>query len=281
MRYSDISPIGDPDAKDLAVIVHGYSRGVSVLEDLRRATQEVLPEAALLVPSYPGGVFSNEDPADIAGAILDMIDAADSEREASYGEPYRRIVLIGYSLGALLVRKVYVFARAQAQDAAGGFQREERPWAHRVERIVLLAGMNRGWSLRPKPENMSWLRAIGLRLAAGVSRLLGRGYLIRRLQRGSPFVTNLRIQWLELARSAAPPPLTIQLLGDRDDVVSAFDSVDIQSGRDFVTARFRTQATVTSWISVGRWEVAGERSSRRSSPPRPRSSSAGANPSLR
>jgi hypothetical protein len=61
------------------------------------------------------------------------------------------------------------------------------------------------------------------------------------MQRGAPFVADLRIQWLNLAQGHTSikgnlPPV-IHLLGDRDDIVSTDDSRDIAAspGVRFVT----------------------------------------------
>jgi hypothetical protein len=59
------------------------------------------------------------------------------------------------------------------------------------------------------------------------------------VQRGAPFVADLRVQWIRLARElskkgAKPLPLTIQLVGDIDDVVSMEDSNDTAAAKNFV-----------------------------------------------
>ncbi|MGB3613161.1 MAG: hypothetical protein WBA10_05150, partial [Elainellaceae cyanobacterium] len=63
---------------------------------------------------------------------------------------------------------------------------------------------------------------------------LGLGRLLLNFRRGSPFVANLRVQWIRL--SYAPNidlPPTIQLLGDVDEVVAADDSIDILADVNF------------------------------------------------
>ena len=75
----------------------------------------------------------------------------------------------------------------------------------------------------------------------------GRPPVILTVRRGSPFITQLRLQWLEMREKAKQPEktgksgekgpgeaLTIQLLGTIDDLVSPDDNVDPISGRDFV-----------------------------------------------
>src|SRR3546814_13726806 len=85
--------------------------------------------------------------------------------------------------------------------------------------------MNRGWRLDQKPNRMKlweyWsYRALGLIGRIGVA-----GRFIMSLEWGSPFVVDLRLQWLRLgARNVLP--LTVQVLGDWDDMVIRDDALD-------------------------------------------------------
>ncbi len=71
-----------------------------------------------------------------------------------------------------------------------------------------------------------------------IGRLTNTGRLIRQCERGEPFVANLRLQWLEAMRASDAPkrrlPTVIQLLGDRDDVVSTDDNKDVTVSKDFI-----------------------------------------------
>jgi hypothetical protein len=188
-----------------------------------------------LFPEYDAGrVLSRIDPA----VIADELSATIQERcdlKRSEERPYDRIVLIGHSMGALLIRKSYVFACGQNHELwASGLRPAPRSWAEKVDRIILMAGMNRGWSFSPKPKTMSWPKCLVLRSADFAARMLGIASLMRAMKRGAPFGTNLRVQWLNLARSGHPMPPTIQILGDRDDIVSPEDNIDLQSGYNFI-----------------------------------------------
>src|SRR5260370_5945057 len=63
--------------------------------------------------------------------------------------------------------------------------------------------------------------------------------LIRGIEKGSPFIANLRLQWLDAMRdqSLEHKPVVIQLLGDTDDVVTDEDSKDVAVAQDFVFMR--------------------------------------------
>ena len=68
------------------------------------------------------------------------------------------------------------------------------------------------------------------------------GKLLLATRRGAPFIADLRVQWIRIARqdhgsSQAKLPTTIHLLGDIDDIVSREDSQDLAAAKD---ARFIT-----------------------------------------
>jgi hypothetical protein len=156
-----------------------------------------------------------------------------NHRRSAKGSEYAEIVLIGYSVGALIARKAYLFAMGQTQDRLRLLPGQTHKWASKVTRIILLAGMNRGWSIRPKPRDMSLHKYFAIVFALPLSRLLSIAGFARAVQRGAPFITNLRIQWLNLICTGSEPPLTVQLLGDTDDVVAEQDSIDVESGANF------------------------------------------------
>ena len=62
----------------------------------------------------------------------------------------------------------------------------------------------------------------------------GLGSLFMSLERGAPFIANLRVQWIRLSRdgSVATPPVT-QLLGTIDDLVTDEDNRDVLVTREF------------------------------------------------
>ena len=70
------------------------------------------------------------------------------------------------------------------------------------------------------------------------------------LERGSPFVLDARVQWIALCRgkisAPAKGPQTIHLLGDRDDIVSKDDGMDLIAAKNtiFVTLQ-----------DTGHWEI--------------------------
>jgi predicted esterase len=193
---------------------------------------EVRPDADVLAIRYPSHSVSNADPFLISEQICQKIHELYSRKK------YSRIILVGYSKGALLIRKAFVYGHGRVEDVelVGGESRPAMPWVSAVERVVLLAGMNRGWTLRHRPNQMPRRRFWILKLAKQLGRLSGTGRLMRQCESGEPFVANLRIQWLDLMRGHAKEwrPTVIQLLGDKDDTVSSEDQRDVTVAKEFI-----------------------------------------------
>nr|WP_053570347.1 hypothetical protein [Caballeronia cordobensis] len=198
--------------------------------------RELYPDADSLVTTYHATLLSNDDPLRVANEIeINIHDAFEAHA-------YEHIILIGHSMGGMLMRKALVWGYGVEEDRAALGRKGPRAWVGKVDRFVSLASINRGWSIDPKPDQMSvskYLLAFMLQRAA---RLLGVGRLLFALERGAPFVADLRVQWIRLARNpqlsgGQPLPKTIHLLGDVDDVVSRDDSCDLAAAKDvlFVT----------------------------------------------
>jgi pimeloyl-ACP methyl ester carboxylesterase len=230
---------GKPGTDELLVLTHGYTGSLKGMEGVIHAIRERRPDADILFFGYPASIFSNADPFVLANQLEEAIAKRYRDRN------YSRIILSGHSIGGLLIRKAFVYGRGSVEDLPLAGQavttREPHEWTKRVDRIVLLAGMNRGWSAEERPQGMSLLASSRNRFGMLMARLTGTGKLVRGVERGEPFVANLRLQWLatmERAKSAGTglrAPIVIQLLGDRDDTVSREDSRDVTVTSDFVS----------------------------------------------
>jgi len=245
------------EPRELVVIVHGLRRGE--LAHVPDVVARELPHADLLLPIYNAGWRSNVDAVELAGELSELIQARYDQHASDSGKPYDRIILIGHSRGALFVRKAYVFACGQSHELRrAGLRPRPLAWAGAVQRIVLLAGMQRGWSLSPKPPRMSWPYCLGLRALEQLSRPLRVGKLMKAIKRGAPFVANLRVQWINLIRADHPMPVTVQILGDMDHLVTAGDNIDLQAGYNFVYLKApsgTTHAGVVDFTHPGRQQV--------------------------
>jgi pimeloyl-ACP methyl ester carboxylesterase len=162
---------------------------------------------------------------DLARRLRNLVDAEWVEHGG-----FSDVVLIGHSLGGLLVRQAYLLA-------AGGVGGEDpSPWGGRVSRILLFASVNRGFDLRRRAT--AWLRPF-----VWLARIAPLPHFVTDdIVRGSNFLTNLRINWIrhfgalgDAARAGARgpdgpagrEPVVVQLLGDRDGVVTSDDSRDV------------------------------------------------------
>jgi pimeloyl-ACP methyl ester carboxylesterase len=227
-----------PHATDLIVFTHGFERGPEAMNAVTEAVAAEYPAADLLMYEYSSQAFSNADPFKIAAQIEDSLgDIYDKRR-------YARIRLVGYSMGALLLRKAFVYGSGHVEDypfsdAGTLAKRDPQEWVNHVDRIVLLAGMNRGWRNDQRPEGMQLWRRVVQSVGVFIGRISGTGNLILSMQAGSPFVANLRLQWLDTFNPANQPashrlPAVVQLLGDKDDVVSRDDNRDVKVSKGFV-----------------------------------------------
>jgi hypothetical protein len=218
--------------KTLVVLVHGTGGTAQYLACMHAILAEVRPDADVLPIEYPSDVLSNADTFRLSEQICQTIQSACDQRT------YQGIIMVGYSKGALLIRKalVYGYGRIEDLQTVSGESRAPMPWVGAVERLVLLAGMDRGWTLRHRPKAMSRRQYWLLRFLNQFARRIGVASLLRQCESGEPFVANLRIQWLELMRGlpAERRPTVVQLLGDRDDVVSFEDQRDVTVAKDFI-----------------------------------------------
>jgi len=216
----------------LIVLAQGDQRTLAWLVEVRELIAQTRPDADILFLQFPSHPESNADTFQIAEQMCRQIS---DQFEA--GE-YVEVILVGYSRGALLLRKAFVYGNGLIQDleTVAGETRAPLAWTGAVRRFVLLAGMNRGWSLRRRLPTMSVVRWLWFRFMGRIARIIRIAGQLRQYENGHPFVANLRIQWLDLMRSLAPDlrPVVIQLLGDRDDLVSSEDQRDVTVARDFI-----------------------------------------------
>ncbi len=135
------------------------------------------------------------------------------ESAALRGEPYRSIILVGQSIGGLVVRAAWLLAVERGHA-----------WAGQVERVVLVAGLSRGFVTRFEPGRRN-ARTLGMKVAISTAKVVPGRFTWEDALAGSPFVTNLRLLWMRHAVSGNAPAV-VQLLGDSDSIVMPGDSAD-------------------------------------------------------
>ena len=230
-------------SRELIVMLHAYMSKPKKLDSMKNIAAEEYPDADFFVPKLPTGWVSMARPTEIIQDLLDKIDVIWKTRSGRNNDQgYEKIILIGHSIGALFVRKLYICA---CGEIAGVPLEAEinavhsKPWASKVERVILLAGMNRGWRVS---HHLSLLNAIFWSMGNILGNLLWliirRPPLIFTIKKGAPFITQLRIHWIYMRNAEKwrhlGNALTIQLLGSIDDMVSPEDNIDLISGRDFI-----------------------------------------------
>jgi pimeloyl-ACP methyl ester carboxylesterase len=210
---------------------------------VRSAVEEAWPQAKIFVPPLPLGRFSFANAASLARSVFEEIDRM-VVRKAAAGAEYDDIVLGGHSIGGLLARRIYVLAcgeteKAPFEDSPEDSLEPRKDWADKVTRIVLLAGMNRGWSIS---HHMGLLLAAGMTIGTFLANIwmifTRKRMLIFQIRRGAPFLTQLRLQWIAMERQAfeekRKSATVVQLLGSVDDLVSPEDNLDLVAGQSFV-----------------------------------------------
>jgi pimeloyl-ACP methyl ester carboxylesterase len=234
---------GPKDSRRLVVVLTGWGKAPTKMNDIVQAVRETYPAETgldLYVPPLDYAKYLSSTP---AATIVNQLLAS---MDAICGDParYSHIVLIGFSMGAVVARRLFLAATDVHKTVPNEPELSDaglRHWAGRVERIVTLGGLSRGWLASGR---LGWAESIG----AAVVGLTGHLWFgvhkptIFDVRRGAPFIVQTRLQWLALRRSsdpAKPEPLVIQLLGTQDEWVAPDDAIDFAVDRDSQTFRSR------------------------------------------
>jgi hypothetical protein len=249
---------------ELAVVLHGPRGSPEVMQGVSDALEERSRDIDILAPVLPyGGFFGllrTTPVEEIVRDVVEEIDKALANRERrGDGGAYARLILVGYSCGAVIARKVAIVVHDEtaAVPFSRGLTGLGRTWAGSIERIVLLAGMSRGWA----PEiARDWFQSafwtVGSWYCAIVATLRLPVPTLYAMRQGQPFIVQTRLEWLALTRSdrlaekraararelsrrggrlsfceVLPAIFVVQMLGAIDDLVSPDDAVDTVAHR--------------------------------------------------
>ena len=183
-----------PGATTLAVVLHTYWKTSENVADVKDAVQKEFGQVNVDIysPTLP-----YSDPLDPTGAdeiVLRLVADLDeiwSKKPGGYG----KVVFIGHSLGGIILRRVFLVGSLNPPDYDKEFKRRDElyqkvldlrksqpnlkglpdekilpcDWAPKVERLILLASWDKGWSVSPRT---SWYYSIGLNALGVVGRLL-------------------------------------------------------------------------------------------------------------
>src|SRR5262249_1127618 len=170
---------------------------------------------------------------------------------------YKRIVLIGHSMGGVLSRRLFLLA-AGVPPAVNGEPKsryeeeficeeaEPRPWAKLIDRHVTLGAFNRGWQAS---ERDGWYYSAFFNIMGLMGHLAPKSKLrptVFDLRVGAPFVVQTRLHWLAYRRwhqalrrrsisgeqTTVSPVfarelLVVQIVGNSNDLSSPLNQVDI------------------------------------------------------
>ncbi len=253
-------------------MLHSFSSGRETLADLIGIVREKLGDAAdIFAPTLPYG-----RPLDSSGAgatVVNLVGELDAIWEKKNGDKYDKVIFIGHSLGGVLARRIFLAGSLNPPDYSDGFKirdelwdaiskkrGEEKSlpceWATRVDRLIMLATWDKGWTIS---DRTSWFYSIGLNILGlwgRVTELLGwrdsaRGRTMLDMRKGSVFVAQTRLLWMAYRRwhneklrkryntsgpvtplEPPPPgqsesPLVIQIIGAKDNFVSPQDQLDL------------------------------------------------------
>ena len=231
---------------ELVVALHGFASAADRLQAIRETITEALPNADVFAPILPFGKWRlcQQKAECIVRDLMAEIDEIIAERTGDNNSGYREIIFVGHSFGAVLARRLAILAFGEQRDIETGERfapfekelerfRQARSWAPSIGRIVLLAGMNRGWSTS---SPLDWISSVVWSVGQFFAETVLRGRpTILAIRRGAPFLVQTRLQWLALmsprygprqGESLRPDIITVQLLGTEDDRVAPDDNVD-------------------------------------------------------
>jgi len=245
-KMEDLRPWSDGSAKVLAVVLHGWGGSPDRMKDVIEVTQSAFKSEGVDVyaPKLPYANRLRSVRAEkIITDLLDAIDCIIAEHET-----YERIVLIGFSLGGIFARRLFLIAAGNPP----GFQLESpfepahsRTWAPQVERLVTISAFNRGWQVTGRTD---WYSSFILNLLGLIGHLSPDDWrpTLFDARLGAPFTVQTRLHWLAYRRwhadirdnkitdsdlklpvSRTKDPILVQLVGRQDSFTSPLDLVDI------------------------------------------------------
>src|SRR5690349_12464577 len=124
-------------------------------EELRKAAAHdgVAREFRLWRPKLPLHMFSARSPEEHAQDLFEQLDT-----ELRKSDDVESIVLLGYSCGAVLARRLFCMAHGMGADARFT-GKPAAAWAAKIDRIVTLSGITRGWEF--SSATPAWMRFFG------------------------------------------------------------------------------------------------------------------------
>jgi pimeloyl-ACP methyl ester carboxylesterase len=199
----------------LVVLVPDHRGCPSALLPLKQMliAETALRDATWHEFSYVERYCSNKSLEVIAQELCDSI-----ENKVQCLECVEKIVLVGHSMGASLIRRAFL--------NASGYKVKEikQGWAELVDRFVLMGAFGRGFNIREQPFRLRvWLQPV-----AGIASLFGFAKMRLAMLPGSDFISSLRIDWIRFNLSCNRPPTVVHVLGSHDVAVRPESVIDLE-----------------------------------------------------
>jgi pimeloyl-ACP methyl ester carboxylesterase len=219
----------------LVFIIHGLRGGAHTIADLKRLARESYPNSVVCNPTLPfSSLTSTHRAPNLVRDIIMMIDKEFTKTN------FDRVVLIGHSMGAVLARRVLIEASGlprewpnAAPSSTAALQVEpalqhikERTWSHKVDLLILMASISRGWSV--EHAQTGW-QSFQWSLGGMIGHLLPKIVkpTLFDFRRGSPFIVQTRLRWLQYCKAKKEQrPKVFQFLGTVDEVAPPNDTID-------------------------------------------------------
>lgn len=135
----------------IVLIIHGFASHKEKYAELKEIVEKSYPGCDPIIPYFPLPLFSTIQPNKIVNDLLQVLDKAWKEYLLiSYPEDLPpEIIIVGHSAGCLLARKLYIVACGETENCLFEHDvnnKQPKEWAKHVSRIILLAGVNNGWT---------------------------------------------------------------------------------------------------------------------------------------
>ena len=224
----ELIPSKKADSKTLLVAVHGWCSNRKTFENTASFASDEIEASTqtgvdTLLLKYPNGFLSDEDPNKISEEMSYLVGRV-VERSS-----YDTIILMTHSMGTLLLREAYLADRRSYPSGV-----KPGVWWRKVSRFVQITGVNGG---------VDRDHHFQLRLGLWLGRWLGRGKLACAMERGSPFIENMRVAWVEYATARHRPskgegstekmPIVVQLRVKHDKIIDSANDIDVACAEGF------------------------------------------------
>src|SRR3984893_16178695 len=144
--------------RELAIVLHGPHGSPEEMQGVSKAIEERSEDMDILAPILPyGGVFGLFRTTSVEQIVRDVVEEIDKtlgNRESrGDGGAYERLILLGYSCGAVIARKIAIVVHGETAGGPfrNGFEGARKDMG-RKHRAHYVAGMSRGWVPGCRPD---------------------------------------------------------------------------------------------------------------------------------